>query len=195
MARSRDRSRSVRASCASASADRKSASSCDASSFMSTSPFFAWAPLSKLISLTTPASSAETTAPWTALTDPTAVSLGAQSSSFTDALVTVVGGIVCGMLIILPICRNLVPKTKTPIAINSAIAITMPLRRRFGVDCIGRFETGLATSCISEFCLRFNQQAPQSARHFQLSLPPLRRGHFLWAQHIEHQHPACDGKN
>src|SRR5215471_2501641 len=180
MARSRERSRSVFASWASASADRKSASSCDASSFMSTSPFLACAPFSKLISLTTPASSVETTAPWAALTDPTAVNRGAQSSSFTDALVTVVGGIVRGILIILPICRNLTPKTKAQIAISRAIAITIGLRRRFGGDCIGRFKTGLATSCISEFCLLFKQQAPESARHLQLSLPPLRRRHFLW---------------
>ena len=195
MARSRDRSRSVFASCASASADRRSASSCDASSFMRTSPFFATAPFSKLISLTTPASSVETTAPWAALTDPTAVSRGAQSSSFTDALVTVVGGIVRGILIILPICRNLTPKTKAHIAISRVIAITIGLRRRFGGDCFGRFKTGLATSCISKFCLRFKQQLPQPARYLQLSLAPLFRGHFLWTQRIEHQHPSCDGKN
>src|SRR5262245_28974495 len=142
-----------------------------------------------------PASSVETIAPCTALTDPTAVRRGAQSSSFTDALLTVVGGIPCGMLIIFPICRILMPKTKAHIPINRAIVITIGLRRRFGRDCIGRFETGLATSCISEFCVRFKQQAPESARHLQLSLAPLFRGHFLWTQRIEHQHPACDGKN
>jgi hypothetical protein len=60
---------------------------------MSTSPFFASAPFSKLISLTMPASSRKRQAPSTALTDPTAVRRGAQSSSFTDALLTVVGGI------------------------------------------------------------------------------------------------------
>src|SRR6266481_8803979 len=195
MARSRDRSRSVPASCASASADRKRASSCDASSFMSTSPFFASAPFSKLISLTMPASSAETTAPSTALTDPTAVRRGAQSSSFTVTLLTVVGGIVCGVLFILPICSALMPKAKTHIVTSRAIAITMPLRRGFAFDCFGRLETALAPSCISEFCLRFEQQAPEFPRHFQLSVPPLRRGHFLWTQHIKHQHAACDGKN
>src|SRR5262249_28719241 len=116
-------------------------------------------------------------------------------SSFTDALVTIVAGIVRGILIILPICRNLVPKTKTTIAMSRAIAITIGLRRRFGGDGIGRFKTGLATSCISKFCLRFKQQPPQSTLHLYLSSPPLRRGHFLWTQNIEHQHPACDGKN
>src|SRR5262249_24747464 len=195
MPRSRARSRSVRPSCASASPDRKSASSCDASSFMRTSPFFACAPFSKLIWLTMPASSVDTTAPCTALTDPTAVRRGAQSSSFTDALLTVVGGIVCGVVIIFPICSALIPKTKTHIATTRAIAILIGLRRRFGLDCIGRFETGLATSCISEYCLRFEQQAPQSAGHLQLSLPSLLRSHFLWTQHIQHQHAACYGED
>src|SRR5262245_39486375 len=162
---------------------------------MSTSPFLASAPFSKLISLTMPASSADTMAPCTALTDPTAVKRGAQSSSLTVALLTVVGGIPCGVLIIFPICSALMPKTKTHIATSRAVAIAIGLRRRFGRDCIGRFETGLATSCISEFCLRFKQQAPKSARHLQLSLTPLFRGHFLWTQRIEHQHPACDSKN
>src|SRR5262245_1099409 len=163
---------------------------------MSTSPFLASAPFSKLISLTMPASSADTMAPCTALTDPTAVKRGAQSSSLTVALLTVVGGIPCGVLIIFPICRILMPKTKTHIATSRAMAITIGFRRRrFGRDCIGRFETGLATSCISKFCLRFKQQAPESARYLQLSLPPLLRGHFLWTQHIEHQHAACDGEN
>src|SRR5262245_55083256 len=101
-----------------------------------------------------------------------------------------------GMLIIFPICRNLMPKTKTTIAMSRPTAITTGfLRRRFGGDCIGRFETGLATSCISEFSLWFKEQAPQPACHLQLSLASLLGGHFLRPQHIEHQHPACDRKN
>src|SRR5215472_16619420 len=162
---------------------------------MSTSPFFAWAPFSKLISLTTPASSVETTAPCTALTDPTAVRCGAQFSSFTDALVTVVGGIVRGMAIIFPICRNLVPKIKTTIAMSRAIAMPIPRRRGFARAPDGTFEIGFKTSCISEFCLWFEQQAPQPARYLQLSLSPLRRGRLRRSQHIQHQHPPGDGKN
>src|SRR5438105_721355 len=197
MARSRDRSRSVRASCASAAADRKSASSCDVSSFMSTSPFFACAPLSKPISLTTPASSAETTAPCTALTDPTAVRRGAQSSSFTVALDTVVGGITIFVVIILPICSALTPKTQTTIATSRPIAMTTLRQRRRGLtlDCTGRFEMLFATSCISEFSLWFKQQAPEPARHFHLSIAPFRRGHLLRLQNVAHQHSARDSKN
>src|SRR5262245_58549049 len=159
---------------------------------MCTSPFFASAPFSKLISLTMPASSVETTAPCTALTDPTAVSRGAQSSSFTDALLTVVGGIVCGMLIILPICKALMPTTKTIIAASRPIATPKPPRVR---PTLASIELPFATSCISEFGFRFKQQPPEFARHLQLSLPSLRRGHFLWTQHVQHQHSACDGKN
>src|SRR5436190_5994889 len=193
MARSRNRSRSVRASCASAAADRKSASSCDVSSFMSTSPFFASPPFSKLISLTMPASSVDMTAPCTAESEPTAESIGAQSSSFTVALDTVVGGITIFVVIILPICSALTPKTQTTIATSRPIAMTRPRRRRgLTVDCVGTFEILFAMSCISEFCLRFEQQTPEPACHFQLSRPPFRRGRLLRAQHIEHQHSARD---
>src|SRR5207248_7670115 len=56
-----------------------------------------------LISLTVPPSSVETTAPCTADIDPTDERTGGQSSSFTGALVTVVGGITIGEA---PILRN-----------------------------------------------------------------------------------------
>ena len=61
--RSRVRSKSARASSTSASDDRSSASSCEASNLMRTSPFFAEAPFSNPISATVPPSSADTTAP------------------------------------------------------------------------------------------------------------------------------------
>src|SRR5262245_20644814 len=195
VARSRLRSKSARASSASASAERRSASSWVTSSLTSTSPFLASAPFSNLISLTVPPSSVETTAPCTALTDPTAVSIGGQSSSFTVALVTVVAGIVLGLLIILPICSALMPKTKTTMAPSRAIAMRRPLRRDFRRGCTGLSKTGLATSCISWFHVGFEQQAPQSARDLQLPCTALRRSHFLRTQHIQHQHPARDGKN
>src|SRR5437667_10608659 len=189
--RSRARSKSVRASSASACADRNNASSWETSSLTSTSPFFACAPFSNRISVTTPPSSVDTTAPCAALTDPTADSLGAQSSSFTGALVTVTEGIILGLLIILPICSALMPKTKITIATSRPMA-TPRLRRRRGLtfDCTGTVEILFATSCIREFCLWFEQQTPERSRHFQLPRAPFSCGHFLGAQHIEHQHPA-----
>src|SRR5207237_6991253 len=190
----RERSKSVRARSASASADRKSASSWDASSLMSTSPFFASAPFSNRISLIVPASPVATTAPWAALTDPTADSIGAQSSSLTGALVTVTEGITFGLLIILPICSALMPKTKITMATSRPIAIPRPFRRDFTLEAAGISETVFATSCISQLSLRFEQQAPEPSRHFQLSLAPFCCGHLLRAQHIEHQHSARDGE-
>ncbi len=48
-----------------------------------------------------PLSSADTIAPWTGETEPTADKIGAQSTSLTVALATVVGGNLCGAEIIL----------------------------------------------------------------------------------------------
>src|SRR5207245_7141615 len=127
----------------------------------------------------------------TALTDPTAVNCGAQCSSFTVALLTVVGGIVCGVLIIFPICSTLMPTTKTKIAANRPIATPKPPRVRLTLVSI---EMPFATSCIRQFCLRFEQQAPQSPRHLQLSLPPLRRRPFLLAETHLHPH-SSSGRN
>jgi len=80
--------------------------------------FFAWAPLSKLISLTTPASSAETTAPWTALNRSHRCQPWSPILLFQPMrLVTVVGGIVCGVLIIFADFAGIwCQKQKTPIA-------------------------------------------------------------------------------
>src|SRR5207248_6038099 len=63
-----------------------------------------------MISLTVPPSSVETVAPCTAETEPTAESTGAQSSSFTGALVTVATGIGCFVVAIFTICNALIPK-------------------------------------------------------------------------------------
>src|SRR6266480_1797267 len=193
--RSRARSKSVRASSASACADRNNASSWETSSLTSTSPFFACAPFSNRTSPTVPPSSVDTTAPCAALTDPTADSLGAQSSSFTVALVTVTEGIIFGLLIILPICSALMPKTKITIATSRPIAMPRPLRRGLTFDCVETPEIVFATSCISQFCLRFEQQAPEPPRHFQLPRSPFRCGRLLGAQHIEHQHSTRDRVN
>ena len=190
--RSRARSKSVRASSASACADRNNASSWETSSLTSTSPFFACAPFSNRISPTVPPSSVDTTAPCAALTDPTADSRGAQSSSFTAALVTVVTGSIFGLLIILPICSALMPTTKIRIAASNPIATPKPPRLRLTLVSVEIF---FATSCISEFCLRFEQQTPEPPRYFQLSLAPFRRGHLVRAQYIEHQHSSRDGEN
>src|SRR5437867_10676727 len=189
-ARPRVRSKSCRASSASASADRKSASSADASSWTNKSPFLAVLPFSKAIWLTTPPSSLETTAPWTAEIEPTADNVGAQSSSFTVALDTVVGGISIGVDIILPICSALIPTMITTRAIKPPTAT--PIVLSFDFICV---LTGLAISCISDFCLWFEQQAPEPTCHFELSLAPFRSGHLLGAQYIEHQHSACHCEN
>src|SRR5262249_14498078 len=116
--------------------------------------------------------------------------------SFTGALVTVTDGIIFGMLIILPICSALMPKTKTTMATSRPMA-TPSLRRRRGRTfvCVGTLEILFATSCISEFSLAFEQQAPQCPSHFELSRAPFSRSHFLGTQHIEHQHSARDGEN
>src|SRR4030095_16795960 len=191
-ARPRVRSKSWRASSASASADRKSASSWEASSFMITSPFLATPPFSNLMSLTTPPSSAAMIAPCTAETEPTAESTGAQSSSFTVALETVVGGITIGVDIILPICSALIPTSRTTRASRPPIASTHALFRDL---TLGLVETGLAISCIRRFAFLFKQKSPQSPCDLQLACAPFRRGHFLGPQHVEHQHPARDRKN
>src|SRR5438552_9530611 len=79
-----------------------------------------------MISLTVPPSSVETVAPCTAETEPTAESTGAQSSSFTGALVTVATGIGCFVVAIFTICNALIPKiirNNTPTAERALITI------------------------------------------------------------------------
>src|SRR5207248_4166557 len=191
-ARPRVRSKSCRASSASASEDRKSASSDEVSSLIRTSPFFADPPFSNGMSLTTPPSSAATIAPCTAEIEPTAESTGAQSSSFTVTLETVVGGITFGVDAILTICSPLIPTsrmtraTRPPIAIRHAPPTGLTL---------GLVETGLAISCICWFGFISKQEPPQSPCDFQLAGAPFRRGHLLRLQNIAHQHSARDSKN
>src|SRR6266480_445849 len=189
-ARPRVRSKSVRANSASASEDRKSASSDEVSSLIRTSPFFADPPFSNGMSLTTPPSSAATIAPCTAEIEPTAESIGAQSSSFTVTLDTVVGGITFGVDIILPICSPLIT-TMTAIRATKP-PIATPIVLSFDFICV---LTGFATSCISDFRLRFEQQTPQPPRHFHLSLAAFRCGHLLRLQNVAHQHSARYGEN
>src|SRR6266478_3856290 len=191
-ARPRVRSKSVRASSASASADRKSASSWEASSFMITSPFLATPPFSNLMSLITPPSSAAMIAPCTAETEPTAESTGAQSSSFTVALETVVAGITIGVDAILTICSALTPTSRMTRAIKPAIASTHALLPDL---TLGLVETGLAISCIRRFTFLSKQESPQSSCDFQLPGAPFRGGHLLRLQNVAHQHPARDSKN
>ena len=105
-----------------------------------------------MISLTVPPSSVETVAPCTAETEPTAESTGAQSSSFTGALVTVATGIGCFVVAIFTICNALIPKiirNNTPTAKRALITI---LRVDFTLASLLK---GLATSCISWLAFLF----------------------------------------
>jgi hypothetical protein len=129
-------------------ANSKSACSEVETSLTRTSPFFATPPFWKRISPTTPPSSLETTAPCTGEIEPTAESVGAQSSSFTTALDTVVGGICIGDDIILRICIAFIPKSMTTTASIAPTAIPIPRPRRDLVTKGGSSATGFATSCI-----------------------------------------------
>src|SRR2546430_11705830 len=101
-----------------------------------------------------------------------------------------------GLLIILPICSALMPRTKIKMAMSRPIPMPRPRRRRgLTFDCTVRFEMPFATSCISELTFGFEQEAPEPACHFQLALAPFRSGRLLWSQHVEHQHSARDGEN
>src|SRR5205809_8046548 len=105
-----------------------------------------------MISLTVPPSSAATTAPCIALTDPTDESTGAQSSSFTGALVTVATGIGGFVVTIVTICIALIPqitRTNAPTAKRALITI---LRVDFTFASLLK---GFATSCIGWFALLF----------------------------------------
>src|SRR6266550_976159 len=193
-ARPRVRSKSCRASSASASADRKSASSWEASSFMITSPFLATPPFSNLMSLTTPPSSAAMVAPCTAETEPIAESTGAQFSSRTSALETVCGGgvIALAAAIILKICNPLIPTSRMTSASRPPIARPhAPLPDL----TFGFVETGLAISCIRWFAFPSKQEPPQPSCDFQLAGAPFRGGHLLWLQNVAHQHSSRDSKN
>src|SRR6266700_4925940 len=193
-ARPRVRSKSVRASSASASEDRKSASSEEVSSLIRTSPFLATPPFSNLTSLTTPPSSAATIAPCTAETEPIAESTGAQFSSRTSALLTVCGGGVIDLAaaIIFEICNPLIPTSRMTRANRPPIARPHPPLPDL---TLGLVETGLAISCIRWFAFISKQEPPQSARDLQLAGAPFRRGHLLWLQNVAHQHSARDSKN
>src|SRR5438874_10140575 len=193
-ARPRVRSKSVRANSASASEDRKSASSDEVSSLIRTSPFFADPPFSNLMSLTTPPSSAATIAPCTADTEPIAESTGAQFSSRTSALLTVCGGCVVALAaaIILEICNPLIPTSRMTRASSPPIARPHPPLPDL---TLGLVETGLAISCICWFGFGFEQQPPQSAGDLQLPSAPFRRSHLPWLQNVAHQHSARDRKN
>src|SRR5436305_14759690 len=105
-----------------------------------------------MISLTVPASSVETIAPRTAETAPTADNIGAQSSSFTGALVTVATGIGGFVVTIVTICIALIPqitRTNAPTAKRALITI---LRVDFTFASLLK---GFATSCIGWFALLF----------------------------------------
>src|SRR4029077_10818513 len=180
----------ARANSKSASAVCNCASSADESSFNSTSPFFASPPFWKLTCATTPPSSVETTAPWTAETEPIAESTGAQSSSFATALGTVVGGIIIGVLIILPICIALIPKRITRSSTRPAIAFVIGLR----TNLIFFLATDFAMSCIRWFAFRLKQKSPQPPGDVQLTRPSLLIGHLLRLQDVVHQHSASDRK-
>src|SRR5437667_4487758 len=107
-----------------------------------------------MISLTVPASSVETIAPCTAETVPTADNIGAQSSSFTGALVTVATGIGAFVVAILTICIALIPqitRTNAPTAKRALITI-LPVDFTFA-----SLLKGLATSCIGQLSLRLEQ--------------------------------------
>ena len=107
-----------------------------------------------MISLTVPPSSVETTAPWIALTDPTDESIGAQSSSLTGALVTVVTGIGGFVLTIFMICIALIPKITRNNAPTAKSALITILRVDFTFAASFK---GFAISCISWFALLFEQ--------------------------------------
>src|SRR6266568_8573503 len=148
VARSWERCKSARANSKSASAVRNCASSEDASSFTNTSPCLATLPFGNLISATVPPSSVETTAPCTAEIDPTDESIGDQSSSFTGALDTVVGGIIIGADFILRICSALIPTIMS----NTTTSPSTALDRAFRVDfTLSFFISVWATSCIRWF--------------------------------------------
>ena len=189
---SRERSKSARARFKSASAVCSCASSADASSWTNKSPFLATPPFSNAIWLTTPPSSAETTAPCIGEIEPTAESIGAQSSSFTVTLETVVGGITFGVDAILTICSPLIPTSRMTRAIKPPIATPQAPPTDL---TLGLVETGLAISCICWFGFISKQEPPQSPCDFQLAGAPFRRGHLLRLQNIAHQHSARDSKN
>src|SRR5437773_5241954 len=135
-----------------------------------------------------PPNSVDTTAPWTALTLPTADSIGAQSSSFTIALVTVSTGIGCLAEIIVKICKPLMRISSTARPTTAAIAIHIFFRAGFIIK-------DFAMSCISRLGLAREKQTPKSSRDFELPRTPFRCRHSLWLQDVAHQHPTRDGKN
>src|ERR1700682_4009596 len=99
--------------------------------------------------------------------EPTAESTGAQSSSFTTALVTVSTGIGCFLVAMVTICRTLIPARMRNSATTAKVALINVLRVDFTLPFI---VSGLATSCIHSCRFGAKQHAPQFSRHLNLLL-------------------------
>src|SRR4051812_21899507 len=103
--------------------------------------------------------------------------MGAQSSAFTTALDTAVGGIANGVDIIFLIWSVLIPNRTTMAATRPRTDRTTGLRVNLITFPLVR--TGLATSCISWLAFRFEQQTPEAAGYFKLARASFGFGHFL----------------